>query len=432
MIKGRKIRTAFLTVFLALGMTVSMPSKAYALCCGGFDFCICALLGHSFTRNHIEDENEDTRDFIHETMVRLRDWIINEYFNSYIYPALLNMTEQLTVIGMYQVQVIGTFLDAKEALEAQRVLQYLAAEAHRDYTPSAELCTIGTAARGLASAERNAQMNSAAMARLSMDRQLGNINTRASESAALDRQSRLLTFKDMYCDIHDNNDGLSSVCTNNVQPETINKDIDFTRTISLPRTLDVDFDGNIQTFEETDVIALGEYLYAHTIPKRLTEAVLQNTKNHDDYLDWRSIVAKRSVAQNSYNSIVGMKATGNGGANTEYVAAVFEQLGLDQEDAEFMLSGDTDQPSYYALMEVLSQKIYQDPEFYTNLYDKPANVDRKDVALQAVGLMLDRDSYRSELRYESMLAVLLEMELIKYQRSIQNRIDPLTEGGLKN
>lgn len=427
---------------VAIIVLVSFPVKSYAVCCGTGGapdpLCGCTKLLHIWDRYVIQQEHQKTNKHIVDTIRRYKDWLINEYFNDYIYQAVLEITQHLTTVGMYQMQVFGTLLDAKEMLEVERLHQRLAAEAHRDYHPSAELCTIGTAARGLASSERNAQMHAGLLTRLSMDRQLGNVNTRAAESRAVDRVNRLRMFKERYCDPNDNNGGLGSVCgasggAATPASHTINKDVDFTRTLSLPRTLDLDFDDNVLTDDETDVIALGEYLYAHDVPQRLTKSLMENPGNHTDYLDWRSVVAKRGVAQNSYNAIVGMKSAGNEdyNNNVRYAAAIFAQLGVSQDEAELLLAGNAGQPSYYALMEVLSQKIYQDPEFYTTLYDKPANVSRKDVAMQAIGLMLDRDAYHSELRYESMLALALEMELIEYQRAVQNRINPLKEGGMK-
>lgn len=436
--RGKRYNSPCRLLLAALVVAMlAFPGKSWAACCGAPDAaCLCSQVGHMWTMGIIRDQNEKTRKHIVDTMRKYKDWLINDYFNNYIYQAVLEITQHLTVVGMYQMQLLGSFLDAKEMLEVQRLHQRLAAEAHRDYHPSAELCTIGTAARGLASSERNAQMHAATLARLSMDRQLGSVNTRGGESRNADRRNRLRTFKERYCDPSDNNGGLGSVCgagAGALSSDTINKDVDFTRTVSLPRTLDFDFADNVLTDDETDIIALGEYLYAHDIPQRLTEALIKNPANHDDYLDWRSLVAKRGVAQNSYNAIVGMKSAGNEdfNNNTRYAAAVFAQLGVPQVDAEHLLASNAGQPSYYALMEVLAQKIYQDPEFYATLYDKPANVARKDVAMQAVGLMLDRDSYHSELRYESMLALMLEMELTEYQRAVQNRIDPLTEGGMR-
>lgn len=434
MILFKKIMRFIRIVAIAAVLSFAVPYNAYAACCGT-DGCLCSRLGHeSMTKPLMTAQAQQTSQFIINMFVRYKDWLINDYFDNYIYKALLNMTQQLTAVGASQVMMIGMMLDAKIMLETDRVLQTLAAEAHRDYRPSAELCTIGTAARGLASGERNAQMSAQTLSRLSLDRQLGNGKTGASASAALDRNSRLRAFKERYCDPSDNNNGLRSVCLPapaGSDPQRINRDVDFTRTVSLARTLDVDFDDNVQTDHESDVVALGAYLYAHDIPKRPTTSVLKNKDNQDEYMDWRAIVAKRSVAQNSYHSIIGMKSAGNGDYthNTRYVAAILAQLGMPQADAEkFIAPGD--QPSYYALMEVLAQKIYQDDAFYTNLYDAPANVKRKDVAMQAIGLMLDRDTYRSELRYESMLSVLLEMELVKYQRAVQNRLNPLTGGRL--
>ena len=68
-------------------------------------------------------------------------------------------------------------------------------------------------------------------------------------------------------------------------------------------------------------------------------------------------------------------------------------------------------PSYYAQLELLAKKIYQNPDFYANLYDKPANVKRKRVALQAIELMLDRAIYESQIRQEMAASVLLSARL---------------------
>ena len=41
--------------------------------------------------------------------------------------------------------------------------------------------------------------------------------------------------------------------------------------------------------------------------------------------------------------------------------------------------------------------------------------------MRAIELMVDRDMYKSDLRYEAMLSVLLELELMKHQRAVQNQ-----------
>lgn len=399
---------------------------------GGVGGCLCSPFGHLIIQAVIRWQHEVTRDHIMEEMVKHKNFWANDFFNDYVYKALLGMTHELTAMGMHQVAVVGAMLDAQNQIRTQRLMQQLSAEAHKDYQPSADMCTFGTAARGLASAERRAQGVALTLTGRSQDRQLGNLNTAAAVSFAADRTARLRQFKQRYCNAQDNDNGLSGVCIpGGPTPATINRDIDYTRTLGLARTLNVDMTDNVLTGDEQDIMAMSSYLYANVIPNRPSEAILKVPANQDEFLDWRSVVAKRSVAENSFNAIVGMKSAGSEAvnSNSRYVQAVLTQLGVSPAEARAMLGTN---PSYYALMEVLSQRIYQSPEFYTNLYDKPANVERKDAAMQAIDLMLDHDSYRSELRYESMLAVLLEMEIMKYQESVQNRLNSLEERGRRN
>ena len=67
------------------------------------------------------------------------------------------------------------------------------------------------------------------------------------------------------------------------------------------------------------------------------------------------------------------------------------------------------------------------PEFFVDLYDKPANVARKNVALQAISLMQRRDLFKSSLRSESILSAIIELELINAQEVVQNQLKPITE-----
>ena len=70
-----------------------------------------------------------------------------------------------------------------------------------------------------------------------------------------------------------------------------------------------------------------------------------------------------------------------------------------------------ERPSYYAQMEVLTKKIYQSPNFYTNLYDKPANVKRIGASIDAITIMNQRDRFESLLRREMLTSVLVEEAL---------------------
>jgi predicted GNAT superfamily acetyltransferase len=80
-------------------------------------------------------------------------------------------------------------------------------------------------------------------------------------------------------------------------------------------------------------------------------------------------------------------------------------------------------------MDLLTKKIYQNPKFYTELYDKPVNIDRKEVAMRAIGLMQKRDFYRSIMRSEAIMAVWLETATENLQDDYTNETDKATDEG---
>lgn len=256
-------------------------------------------------------------------------------------------------------------------------------------------------------------------------------------------------------------------------PKRMNRDINFVRLVNNPRTLDVDFTNtyletenpeintliggfgmavgigvNRQPGEEEDVIAMSRNLYGHRILTRnLSRGNLNSTEGKTIYMSLRSMAAKRSVAQASFNAIVGLKSVGTSrvhwldlpthlepdpGVSNDYeerqaqryLAAIVNELipadpavsGNDSDGGNiFDLIGYS--PSYYSQLEIIAKRIYQNPDFYADLYDTPANVTRKKVAMQAIELMVDREIYESQLRREMTVSVLLSTQLRSSQRT---------------
>lgn len=378
-------------------------------------------------------------------------WMISVLFEDNILPAMMLMTEQLTVVAMSQVQIFGSFLDAKHQMETQRIFQKLQAEAHKDYHPSVGMCEFGSATKSLAASERKGEIVSLTLNQRSLDRQLGSPNQSATYGVAQDKESRVEQFKEFFCDPWDQNNGLWQMCRGTSTPDddtgeaeerqNFNKDIDFVSLVDNPLTLNVDFTNATgdaeQQSAERNVFALAANLYAHDVFYRPDAAELASptdgrigadlTEMQKAYMDSRALIAKRSVAENSFNAIVGMKSLGTAGSR-EYLQALLVDLGVADpadsspeaaaEEAGRLIGTD---PSYYAQMEVLTKKIYQNPKFYSNLYDKPANVVRKGVALQAIGLMQKFDMLKSQLRSEASMSVLLELAVVKLQDRIENQ-----------
>ena len=409
------------TCTMILGMGI-IANQAYAC-------CLCAPTAGQTSVDEWQQTIEDLNRHLDSEFNAQETWMMNALFEDNILPAMMLMAEQLTVVAMEQVAIVGSFFDAKNQLEAQRELQKLQAETHKDYHPSIGMCEFGSNIRSLAASERKGEIAKLALSKRTMDRQLGTPNSSGTFGLGLDKQSRIAQFKDKYCDTFDQNTALSLLCGGGGSGERTNKDIDYTRAVDAPWTLDVDFTDTNVTEDEEDVFALASYLYSHDVFARAAPLLLQTpddnridatlTGMQQAYLDMRAIVAKRSVAENSYNSIVGLKAAGEDGSR-DHMIAILADLGVTDADELDELLGEN--PSYYAQMEVLTKKIYQNPTFYTNLYDKPANVIRKDVSMQAIGLMQKFDMFKSYLRNEANLSVLLELSVAELQQNLEDRI----------
>lgn len=433
----RKVRTLVLGAALVLA-TFSLPQKAHAFlppCIAlapNWDVCLAQQI--------IEQEHDIFEDqlmqVISDEMRDYRAWLMSTFFRDNVLPALMLFTQQMSAVAMHQVMIIGTFLDAKHQLETQRLFQELQVQAHKDYHPSEDFCWFGTNVRSMAASEQRARFNSVAFSQVELDRHLGKANAAAAESRDQDKAYRWAKFVAVFCDPKDNNwrgaggppgTGLTLACggVNPPNRARVNIDIDYTRAIDEPRTLDVDFtNGGAVSNGEEDVIALGNNLYGHDVLTRNAFGDLLKDKEYQHlYMALRSVAAKRSVAENSYNAIVGLKSAGtpgmSGAAGTpttsQFLGAVLTELGVPPADVYTIIGNN---PSYYAQLEILAKKIYQNPDFYSNLYDKPANIARKGVALKAIELMLDRAIYESQLRQEMATSVLLSSKLHKPLREI--------------
>lgn len=429
---------------------ITHPQKSYAQCWP--DQCAKGVQAWNATLTEIMDDifvKNDTgtgRPAFDEHLKAFQQWLVpdvivplteqkNEGF-LFRHPirAMRMMTRQLSTFAMQQTLFAGMFLDSQQFTETNRLYQVLKAEAHRDYTPSKDFCWFGTNVRGMAASENRGRFQSIALNKLSMNRHLGHIGTSGAISTEKDRTSRWNKFITTYCNPKDNNwkktgSGLELACGASGGGETtrINIDIDYPRLIEQNRTLDVSFDSTAQSNMREDVIALGNNLYGHN---PLTKDIKRNAfydenskeRYQELYLALRAVAAKRNVAENSYNAIVELKSsggtdTGDTSSAREFLGSILQEIGVPHNEVFDYIGKD---PSYYAQLEILAKKIYQNPDFFVKLYDKPANVQRKGVALKAIELMLDRAIYESQLRREMATSVLLSVKLRDNYKILNN------------
>lgn len=419
--------TGAVQVLANLGIDINLlPGLALTACTGS---CACQPCGTDITTVH-----QNIRDHVTQEFIDYRTWIVETYFPNYIQKALALMTEQLVTVGMQQVEIIGTFFDAKHQLETQRLFQQLQAQAHKDYQPSEDLCAIGTAVRSLASSERRSDLTQMTFSNRMMQRQLLSKDVISGRGSVSDRNSRVAQFKQVYCNPTDNSDGLNFLCnTGGGRIDRRNTDVDYTNTVENTLTLDIDFttpNPNLLTDDEVDIFSLGANLFGNEVLSSITDRLLADENNVPKdlqyfYLRQRSLAAKRSVAQNSYSAITSMRANGNA-ENTAFLYSFMQELGVALPQIREYLG---DNPSYFAQMEILTKKIYQNPKFYADLYDKPVNIERKGAALQALALMQDRDIYDSLIRSEAVLATLLEALILKEHDRVSESLKNTTLDG---
>lgn len=477
-------------VFAVFSFAPVFISSSVHACCWACPQSDCDSAEDTIDEWHEEIEENTTEEF-DDDLLRFQDWMIDVFLEREIAPAMGAMASQMTTVAAHYTQMIGAFLDAQVQMDTQRVLRKLTLEAHNDYRPSEEVCYFGTNVKSLTATDMKGRYNSLALSRISVNRQLGTVHGSSGSSSGSDYQSRWRQFVDTYCEIRNNNfqsggtapaynfnTGLSLACdhdgpggSNDRGAEVdkrINRDIDYTRLLEDKRTIEIDLTDNtldydkiggfatslvsgtyfssvLQDGDEEDIIALSKNLYgSRVLSREIADSKLRTTTAQKAYLALRQVVAKRNVAQATFNAIVGLKSAGTteemrtlggGGITTHptgsvvvqelhqtrrYMLAIMNELlpGNPQAYAGNIFDLIGYSPSYYAQLEILAKRIYQNPDFYADLYDTPANVKRKRVAMKAIELMLDRTIYESQLRREMGVSVLLSSKLRASYRDV--------------
>lgn len=311
-------------------------------------------------------------------------------------------------------KMMGTFFNGQANLDAHRALQQAQAKAARKYLPSEALCRYGSLSLGLSASEAIANTNKNIMANMLIDKDSGIENTQASLQGKLEAQMK--SFTGSNCDYTDSNTALAKACRNNRNDTRFNGDLDYTRNIDAPMTIPVDFSNSTAEPQEQDILALTENLFP---TKNLNKQPKENdyVRNSQSFY---SLQAFRSLARNSFLSLVSEKAQGTSNS-ASFINALMTALGVPAASARAMMG---DNPSYYAQMEVMTKKIYQDPAFYVNLMETPANVARQQAAIRAIKLQQQNDFAKVVKRREMLLAALLELKIREKSKMVNQRLTP--------
>ncbi len=345
--------------------------------------------------------------------------------------ALKRLADDFRNVNLLMTSTMGAMLDGQTFNQTLLSLQKQSVDSLAAQTASDQICRFGTLARSLSKSEDKTKLVQLGLTTQMMNRQLMRANMNSAQEKTVgsdmgrssDKAGRFVQLEKTFCDPEDSNGTLGeSWCLSSVDTRR-NRDIDVTRSLYNPVTLQMDFsetDGEKPTPDEQNIFALSNNLYAHDLPVNMAradfEAIGQSGGTSADgkiekILDYRALIAKRNVAQNSFAALAAMKVEGSE-ASAQYMKEMIAQLGLDTGGQNFTIGA---KPSYDAQMEFLTRKLYQSPSFYANLMESTANIARQQSAMESIGLMQDRDIYESLRRSEMVLSSLLEMYVMKEQ-----------------
>lgn len=364
-----------------------------------------------------------TEDF--EFTVEMQVWYIWYYFTQ-MKPDMMDMATRWADSFLIEAAMIGGFFDAQAHSDSLRSLQRMTAEAMRDYMPGEALCQFGTLSRTLASTSAFNTRTKLRYSTQAIQRQMVRKGSNPAEAQAVkrepgrsaDRLGRWAQYVGKFCDKTNEDNGLDGVCSggNNI---FFNRDVDYARAFDDPRSFR-------ETIEEPALFGLMNNLYAQNIalntPDTDKMSVGGKSEGVNTWLDLRSAAAKRSVATNSFAAIAAMKtATPNSTTQMKavapFVVQIMKNLNFSNTDItkRFVMESGV---SYFGQMEALTKFIYQDPHFFIELQDKPANVERQQTSMKAIQLMQERDMFESLQRSELLLSTLLELYLVKEQQKV--------------
>lgn len=379
----------------------------------------------------------------------LADDLHNEFYMDTLYklgfqPFMQAMSATLRNAEMIATISEGSFIDAQNMMLGMLHIQKSLVQTSKNYAPSEQICRFGTLSRSVANSEQLSKVATIGFSTQAVQRQMlrSGMATADAKGAgktiggSADIKNRWAQFTTVFCDKGDFNEDKTANNTNpfctNADDTMHNMDINLSRTLELPYSLELDYVAapGAQSKDTQSIMALASNLYGSKIITNLTGSDLQEiAKGKSDnsttlaslknFFDYRSVVAKRSVAENSLATIAGLKAFGDS-ASTKYMEEVIKRLGItDPVKDPLRLLGN--RPSYDSQMKVLTKLIYQDPLFYANLMDSPANVARQQSAMKGIALAQDRDIYESLRRSEMLLSTLLEVYVEAEQDKFTDR-----------
>jgi hypothetical protein len=347
-----------------------------------------------------------------------RNFILDVFNRDYFNPELQRSIAAINSFTLGQSALTGATIDGQTNIQSVQSFQSATAQSLKNNQSSEALCRFASVGKSLAADDVKRRAQQILFSEIGLARSLGTEGSPAASGAVGDMGARIAMFVSEFCDKKDHNNGLALMCAGVEASQFAsagsplnrkNADINFVESISLKPTLSIDLASNtILAPDEQTIIAMSYNLYGHkAIAPRFSESELQSPEGRKAFLRFRSLLAGRSLTQNSFAVMVAERAQGTG-ASKAHMSALLTEMGIiNQQDIDRVLGP---KPSYYAQMNLLTRSLYQNTNFYGTLMEGKTNVARQSAYMSSIDLMQDRDIYHSSLRSELLLASLIELQ----------------------
>ncbi len=349
---------------------------------------------HTQTRNVIK---QYVRDFF--TDVR-NDYFLEELVNDFVAPALKKKTQQISQNDQQESNAQGAIVDATLANEQAIDVGVTQAETAIDYAAHPFIGQMATYARGLALSSERMRQSQLLRGDAGTAELLAASGTLTAKGGGAVEDWRLKNLKDIYIDPDQQGGYLRKLVQGS---DRVNRDLDVARSLLGRQTLDINFEDTTLTDDERDFLALKENLASSTAmdTSRMRD-LAANDAMLTDVPELLSMTARRSIIDRTINTMAGMRARGSDVSAPE-MQALLRQLGYGDDAPE--MKDVAGQASYEAHMDILTRRVFQNPNMYVNLIANPVALRRILVAQNAVRNMQQFDMYATTTRSEDLTAL---------------------------
>ncbi|MES2728917.1 MAG: hypothetical protein V4621_02310 [Pseudomonadota bacterium] len=339
---------------------------------------------------------EYVRDFFTDT----KDFYLSDFVTEFVEPALKKKTQQVVSSDQQENNAEGAIADATQANEQATEIGIAQAETALDYAPHPLIGQMATYSRGLALASERMRQSRLVRGDAGTADLLAASGTLTAKGGGAVEDWRLKNLKDLYIDPDQQGGYLRKLVHGD---ERVNRDLDVARSLVGRNTLDLNFEDTTLSEDEQDFLALKENL--------ASSAAMENSRMRDlattdaaltDLPELLSLTARRSLIDRTINTIAGMRARGSDVSAPE-MQALLRQLGYADDSPE--MQDITGQASYEAHMDILTRRVFQNPNMYVNLIANPTALRRILVSQNAVRNMQQYDMYATTTRAEDLTAL---------------------------